>query len=103
MPNQRGRQQEISPAAKAGIDALTSMWASIDAARVEAGLDVLVARPPNGFTASEYAKKYGVPEPTARNHMASMLARGVVTMVRVLLPSANAKMTPMNVYVPVGK
>lgn len=78
-------------------------WAAIDAVRAKSGLDAPTEKPANGFTVAEYAKHYDLPEPTARNHVAAMLASGAVTVVRVLLPTANAKRTPTNVYVPVPK
>lgn len=82
---------------------LTTMWDAFDAARAKTRGDVRATKPPGGITIRDYAERYSVPRRAAGEYLAGMVARGEVTCVRVMLPSASAAMVPTNVYVPVSK
>lgn len=74
-------------------------WDQVDAARssvVGAGETV---RPDNGFTAQEYAARYGISPNTAKCQLERLIAKGFLCKQQVLIQTASgAGARAMNVY-----
>lgn len=51
------------------------LWEQLDALRAKE------QRPPNTFTAPEYAKRYGIPESTARHAVRQLVKAGTAEVV----------------------
>jgi hypothetical protein len=49
----------------------SELWAAVDSAR--AAVSASTERPPNGFTLSDYAARYGIPDTTAKDQLKRLL------------------------------